>query len=78
MSVESALHFAESLALSEYITNDDSDEAASRLQGNISAALASVASFSEELSRRDPANSRFHEQLLQFAAKLLYYHASHG
>lgn len=77
-ALDSALEFATSLALLEYLTSDDGDEPSSESQGNISAAMHRIQSFSDELSRRDLTQSSIHERFLQFAARLLYFHATHG
>jgi hypothetical protein len=64
--------------LIEYLAAEAGTEAASETQGNISAALSSVESFSRELEARKLSKSPHHERLLQAAARLLYYHATHG
>ncbi|KAK3301922.1 NRDE-2, necessary for RNA interference-domain-containing protein [Chaetomium strumarium] len=76
--LESASQHAEGLMLIEYLAAKAGTEAASETQGNISAALSSVESFSQELVARKLSGSPHHERLLQAAARLLYYHATHG
>lgn len=76
---EAAAQFAESFALLEYLTNGECAEPRSENQGNISAAISSILAFSGELcSRGALAKSATHERLLQFGAKLLYFHTKHG
>lgn len=69
---------AQSLALVEYLATDSGTEPRSEKQGNISAALASIASFSNEVVSRGKQQSPELERLLQFAARLLYFHSTHG
>jgi hypothetical protein len=76
--LETAAQYAESLMLLEYLVAETGSEPASDAQGNITAALASVHTFSQELESRNLSNSPHHERLLQTAARLLYYHATHG
>jgi len=76
--LETAIQFAESQALLDYLTAEGSTEAASETQGNITAALASIHDFSSDLTSRGLASSLYHERLLQTAARLLYYHSTHG
>ncbi|KAK4242454.1 NRDE-2, necessary for RNA interference-domain-containing protein [Achaetomium macrosporum] len=76
--LETACQHAESLMLIEYLAADAGREATSETQGNISAALSSVESFSRELGSRQLTSSPHHERLLQAAARLLYYHSTHG
>ncbi|KLU87474.1 hypothetical protein MAPG_06474 [Magnaporthiopsis poae ATCC 64411] len=76
---EAAAQFAESFALLEYLTNSECAEPRSENQGNISAAISSILAFSGDLcSRGALAKSATHERLLQFGAKLLYFHTKHG
>ncbi|KAK1750735.1 NRDE-2, necessary for RNA interference-domain-containing protein [Echria macrotheca] len=76
--LEKAIQFAESLALLEYLAADELSGLASESQGNISASLASIHKFFEELTSHNLAFSPFHDRILQTAAHLLYYHATHG
>jgi hypothetical protein len=76
--LETAAQYAESLMLLEYLVAETGSEPASDAQGNITAALASVHAFSQGLESRNLSNSPHHERLLQTAARLLYYHATHG
>ncbi len=79
MRLENSLQHAESAALLEYLAaGGTNEEAGSGAQGNISAALLSVDTMSQELTSRNLGRSSYRERLLQFAAKLLYYHAKHG
>ncbi|KAK0709023.1 NRDE-2, necessary for RNA interference-domain-containing protein [Lasiosphaeria miniovina] len=78
LQLETSAQYAESLALLEYLTAEGGSEPGSETQGNITAALASINSFSAELAARDMGKSAHHERLLQTAARLLYYHATHG
>ncbi|KAL2201545.1 NRDE-2, necessary for RNA interference-domain-containing protein [Corynascus similis CBS 632.67] len=74
----SAVQFAESLMLLEYLAAEGGSEPSSKTQGNITAALSTIHSFSHELESRNLHRSRHHERLLQTAARLLYHHATHG
>ncbi len=76
--VQNSLHYAESLGLLEYLNTGAAEETSSSSQGDIAAALRSIEAFSQELTRRSLARTRYQEQLLQFASRLLYHHASHG
>ncbi|KAL2129108.1 hypothetical protein VTI74DRAFT_8209 [Chaetomium olivicolor] len=76
--LEAAAESVESLMLLEYLIAEGGSEPASDSQGNITAALDSIHAFSRELESRDLARSPHHERLLQNAARLLYYHATHG
>ncbi|KAK0623244.1 NRDE-2, necessary for RNA interference-domain-containing protein [Immersiella caudata] len=76
--LETAIHHAESLALLDYLSAEVSSEATSETQGNITAALSSIHSFSAELTTHKLANSLHHERLLQTTARLLYHHTTHG
>lgn len=67
-----------SLTLLDYLSVHGGDEPASEGQGNISAAVLRIQAFSDELSSRALTHSSAHERFLQFAARLLYFHASHG
>ncbi|KAL8359659.1 hypothetical protein RB598_008164 [Gaeumannomyces tritici] len=76
---EAAAQFAQSFALLEYLTNSECGEPRSESQGNISAAISSILGFSGDLCTRGAlAVSATHERLLQFGAKLLYFHTKHG
>ncbi|KAK6069582.1 NRDE2-like protein [Seiridium cupressi] len=74
----SAMDYAEAAVLLEYITRASGKEGQSSVQGDIWSAMASVNACSGELISRGFSESAAHERLLQFAAQLLYYHASHG
>ena len=76
--LEIAIQHAESHALLEYLSAEEGSEATSETQGSITAALSSIRHFSGELVTRNMASSPYHERILQTAARLLYYHATHG
>lgn len=76
--VAMAALFAKSLALLEYLTQQGGQEPRGAGQGDIGSAMASIEKFSEELRTRELAGRDGHEQLLQFAAQLLYTHICHG
>jgi hypothetical protein len=76
--LDTAAQYAESLMLLEYLVAETGSEPASDAQGNITAALASIHTFSQELESRNLSKSPPHERILQTAARLLYYHATHG
>ncbi|KAL1873966.1 hypothetical protein VTK73DRAFT_667 [Phialemonium thermophilum] len=75
---EDASVFAVSVALLEYLTSGDAENSSSRAQGDILSALRRVEEFSDELSSRNMGASVERERFLQFAAKLLFYHATNG
>lgn len=77
-ALDDALGFAISLTLLDYLSSSGGEEPASGSQGNISAAVLRIRAFSSELSSRDLMHSSTQEHFLQFAARLLYFHASHG
>ena len=78
--LDKAAQYAESLALFEYLTvAKPTGEPASESQGNIGAALSSIWGFCSELKSHNTNESLFYyESLLQNAARLLYFHATHG
>ncbi|KAL2016481.1 hypothetical protein VTK56DRAFT_3477 [Thermocarpiscus australiensis] len=78
LQLENATQHAESLMLLDYFADEGGSEPASEMQGNITAALSSVHAFSREMQSRNLGGSPHHERLLQAAARLLYYHATHG
>ncbi|OTA06519.1 hypothetical protein A9Z42_0072590 [Trichoderma parareesei] len=69
---------AECLALLAYLTASGSTEPTSVLQGNIAAAMNTVDAISQEFRSQDQGGSAAHERVLQYAAHLLYLHASKG
>ncbi|KAI8634821.1 DUF1740-domain-containing protein [Xylariaceae sp. FL1651] len=73
-----AVIYAEGLVLLEYLTRRSEKEPRSSKQGDIWSAIASISQCSGELKSRGHEHSPAHEKFLQFAARLLYYHASHG
>ncbi|KAL2256927.1 hypothetical protein VTK26DRAFT_916 [Humicola hyalothermophila] len=76
--LENTIQHAESLMLLEYLSHEGGSEPASDTQGNITAGLSSIQLFSQELQSRNLGKSTYHERLIQTAARLLYYHATHG
>ncbi|KAI0117538.1 DUF1740-domain-containing protein [Hypoxylon sp. NC0597] len=73
-----AVIYAEGLLLLEYSTGQSNKEPSSGNQGDIWSAISTVSACSDELVTRGLANIPAHEQLLQSAARLLYYHARQG
>lgn len=76
--VENATVYADCLALLAYLTADSETEPRSKSQGNISAAMSTIASTSDEYQKRGCRTSSPHERVLQFGARLLYINASKG
>lgn len=70
--------FAQALSLFEYLSTETSTEPMSLQQGSISAAISSINAFSSDVVSRGQGSSADLERLLQFAAHLLYLHASRG
>ncbi|RYP81957.1 hypothetical protein DL769_001801 [Monosporascus sp. CRB-8-3] len=75
---EHAIIYAEALALLEYSTGRSNKEPSSENQGDIWSATTSVSTCSDEFISRHLTTSQAHEKLLQFASRLLYFHASRG
>ncbi|KAI3399864.1 hypothetical protein diail_5375 [Diaporthe ilicicola] len=73
-----AVEFAQTLSLFEYLSAETSTEPISSQQGNISAAISSIKVFTSDVVSRGRGSSADLERLLQFAAHLLYTHASRG
>jgi hypothetical protein len=73
-----AVVYAEGLVLLEYLTRRSEKEPSSERQGDIWSAIVSITQCSEDLVSRRQQHNPSHEKFLQFAARLLYYHASHG
>ncbi|KUI59230.1 hypothetical protein VP1G_06442 [Cytospora mali] len=73
-----AAEFAQTLALFEYISAEGSTEPTSTHQGNISAAMASIDTFTSDAVARGHGRSADLERLLQSAAHLLYTYATRG
>ncbi|CAI4211508.1 unnamed protein product [Parascedosporium putredinis] len=69
---------AKLLALAEYLSSDVGTEPRSAGQGSISAAMDVVWDRSERLAARGHGDSAQHEELLEFAALLLYRHSTLG
>lgn len=80
-SVE-ATEYAKGLALLDYLSpssaKDSAKEPQSEDQGDIIGAMTAIQAFSSELSSRGLEQTPTHERFLQFAARLLYFHATHG
>ncbi|KAI0391320.1 DUF1740-domain-containing protein [Xylariaceae sp. FL0594] len=76
--IAQAVIYAEGSVLLEYLTKHSEKEPRAPKQGDIWSAIVSINQCSEELVSRGLKHSPSHEQFLQFAARLLYYHASHG
>ena len=70
--------YAQSATLLEYLTVQGGSESSSPRQGNLTAAMASVHAYSDEYRKRQPDGLRGLELFLQFASRLLFFHASHG
>lgn len=75
---ESATPYAEASALLSYLTEERSSEPTSAAQGNINAAMATIKGISNEFKSRGYSDTRSHERILQFGAKILYFHSRHG
>ncbi|TFA99496.1 Protein NRDE2-like [Trichoderma ghanense] len=69
---------AECMVLLAYLTASGNTEPTSVLQGNIAAAMNTVDVVSQEFRSQDLGGSAAHERVLQYAAHLLYLHASKG
>ncbi|KAI1824814.1 DUF1740-domain-containing protein [Xylaria intraflava] len=76
--VAHAAIYAEGLVLLDYLTQRSGMEPSAQKQGDIWSAILSIAQCSEDLVSHNQQHSPSHEKFLQFAARLLYYHASHG
>ncbi|KAK0646398.1 NRDE-2, necessary for RNA interference-domain-containing protein [Cercophora newfieldiana] len=72
--LETAIRHAESLSLLEYLATED----ATSPQGNLTAALTTITTFTTDLATRSLASSALHECLLQTTSHLLYHHITHG
>ncbi|ETS84016.1 hypothetical protein PFICI_05892 [Pestalotiopsis fici W106-1] len=77
-AVDDAEAYTEALSLLEYVTGMSGKESQSGVQGDVWLAVANINTFSAQLTSRGLAGSQTQETLFQFAAQLLYYHASHG
>ncbi|KAI0024891.1 NRDE-2, necessary for RNA interference-domain-containing protein [Xylariomycetidae sp. FL0641] len=73
-----AVAYAEGLALLEYATRRSGKEPRSGTQGDIWSAISSISTCSDDLVSRGLGGAAEHEMLLQSAARLLYYHVTHG
>ncbi|KAJ2986848.1 hypothetical protein NUW58_g4838 [Xylaria curta] len=73
-----AVIYAEGLVLLDYLTQRSEKETSSRKQGDIQFAIVRINQCSQDLVSRGQKHSSSHETFLQFSARLLYYHASHG
>lgn len=76
--ISQAAVFAQTLSLFEYLSTETSTEPMSSQQGSISAAMSSINAFTSDVVSRGNGSSADLERLLQFAAHLLYLHASRG
>jgi hypothetical protein len=76
--VAHAVIYAEGLVLLEYLTQRSEKEPSSQKQGDIWSAIISIKQCSKDLVSHGQQHCPSHEKFLQFAARLLYYHASHG
>lgn len=81
-SIDMAADYAVGLALLNYLRPTDGEvsgkEPQSARQGDITAAMTAVRAFSADLASRGLERSPIHEKFLQFAARLIYYHTTHG
>ncbi|OTB17957.1 hypothetical protein K445DRAFT_315707 [Daldinia sp. EC12] len=75
---DNAVIYAEGLMLLEYLTRRSNKEPSGGNQGDIWSAISSISTCSDELVSRQYGCSPPHEELLQSAARLLYYHATQG
>lgn len=73
-----AAEVAQTLGLFEYISAEGSTEPTSTRQGNISAAMDIIYSFTSDAVARGHGESTSLERLLQFVAHLLYVYATRG
>ncbi|KAI0552876.1 DUF1740-domain-containing protein [Xylaria curta] len=76
--ISQAVIYAEGLVLLDYLTQRSEKEPSSHAQGDIWSAIQRITQFSSDLVSRDQQHNPSHEIFLQFCARLLYYHASHG
>ncbi|KAI0603498.1 NRDE-2, necessary for RNA interference-domain-containing protein [Biscogniauxia sp. FL1348] len=76
--LSNAIIYAKGLALFEYLTCRSGKEPCSEGQGDIWSAISSISTYSNDLISRGYEDTPEHEILLQFAARLLYHHATHG
>ncbi|KAK7991144.1 hypothetical protein PG990_015424 [Apiospora arundinis] len=70
--------YAKALVLLQYLTQQGGKEPRGEGQGDVESAMAAVTRCSEEFRSRGLAANTGHEQLLQFAAQLLYMHINQG
>ncbi|KAF4979484.1 hypothetical protein FZEAL_4343 [Fusarium zealandicum] len=77
-NIDRAATLTECLALLSYLTAEGYAEPMSASQGNISAAMDVIHKVSLDYRSRGHEKSQAHERVLQFAARLLYLHATHG
>jgi hypothetical protein len=69
---------AECMILLSYLTASGNEEPTSASQGNIAAAMNTVDAISRDFRSQDQVGAKAHERVFQFAAHLLYLHASKG
>ncbi|KAI1814814.1 DUF1740-domain-containing protein [Poronia punctata] len=73
-----AVIYAEALVLLEYLTKRSEKEPMAKKQGDVWSAIVSITQCSDDLVSRGQQHNPSHERFLQFAARILYYHARHG
>ncbi|KAI0532389.1 DUF1740-domain-containing protein [Xylaria digitata] len=76
--IAQAAIYAEGLVLLEYLSKQSEKEPMSRKQGDIWSAIIRITQCSEAFVSHGHQHSLYHERFLQSAARLLYYHATHG
>jgi hypothetical protein len=76
--IDYAAVYMEGAVLLSYLTDGGNTEPTSEVQGNISAAMNTIADMSAELKARGNAGTRPHERTLQFGAQILYLNATLG
>ncbi|KAM0482268.1 hypothetical protein ACHAPX_002784 [Trichoderma viride] len=69
---------AECMILLSYLTASGNEEPTSASQGNIAAAMNTIDVISREFQSQDQVGAKAHERVFQFAAHILYLHASKG
>ncbi|KAH9883567.1 DUF1740-domain-containing protein [Xylariomycetidae sp. FL2044] len=82
--IDMAVTYAKALALLEYATQQSNREPSNESQGDIWSALSSIRNCSEDdiqifqIVSRGQRSNRAHEDLLQFASRMLAFHATRG
>jgi len=77
-SITTAILYAELVALLAYLTTTCQDQLQSKAQGDITAYLTEMTTFSDVLASRDLDKSDYHEAHLQSSARLFFTHAQNG